>query len=73
MKKNQSKMIPSSGALWVDHGNSFLNKGVNGRWRNVLTPSDIQIYESLSVKMLGVDCARWLQHGGDFNKFQSNL
>lgn len=73
MKKNKTKVVPSGGALWNDGGNSFLNKGVNGSWKNLLSETDILLYERLSLEKLGRDCAHWLQFGGDLRKFNSNL
>ena len=41
----------------------FINKGVNGRWREVLTAEESAEYERRAVAELGADCARWLATG----------
>ncbi|MEX2239049.1 MAG: sulfotransferase domain-containing protein [Dehalococcoidia bacterium] len=40
----------------------FLHKGTNGRWLDVLTPEDLQLYERASSK-LDPDLRRWLESG----------
>lgn len=42
---------------------SFINKGTNGRWRDVLTPDDIASYEARALAELGPDCAHWVATG----------
>jgi aryl sulfotransferase len=41
----------------------FINKGVNGRWKDVLTTADSAEYEARAAAELGPDCARWLATG----------
>jgi aryl sulfotransferase len=43
---------------------SFFYKGVNGRWRDVLEPEDLELYESAKARVLTPDCATWLEQGG---------
>jgi aryl sulfotransferase len=49
--------------LWEGGGQTFIHRGVNGRWRDVLTPEDVAEYEDRAVRELGADCARWLATG----------
>ena len=42
---------------------TFINKGINGRWRDVLTAADSAEYERLAVEKLGPDAAAWLANG----------
>ena len=42
---------------------SFFYKGTNGRWRDVLTPAQLERYERLVADGLPADAARWLEHG----------
>jgi aryl sulfotransferase len=44
---------------------AFINKGTNGRWREVLTEADLALYESTRARVLTPDCARWLENGGE--------
>jgi len=64
MKRNAEKVAPLGGALWNGGGQSFIHKGSNGRWRDVLTAEDIRRYEATALAELGPDCARWLAQGG---------
>lgn len=63
MKANATKSVPLGGAFWDAGAEVFINKGVNGRWRDVLSPADVAEYEERAVQELGADCARWLTTG----------
>ena len=63
MKKNAAKCAPLGGALWEGGGETFINKGTNGRWREHLTADDNETYKSRAVKELGRECANWLANG----------
>jgi aryl sulfotransferase len=64
MKANATKSVPLGGAFWDAGAQVFINKGVNGRWHDVLTPAESAAYESLAIKELGEPCARWIAGGG---------
>ncbi|HVZ91367.1 MAG TPA: sulfotransferase domain-containing protein [Rhizomicrobium sp.] len=63
MKAHADKSAPLGGALWEGGGKTFINKGTNGRWREVLPDADVKAYEARALKELGPDCARWLATG----------
>jgi aryl sulfotransferase len=63
MKRNATKSVPLAGAFWDAGAEVFINQGVNGRWRDTLTPSDVAEYEARAVKELGSECAAWLATG----------
>jgi aryl sulfotransferase len=63
MKAHADKVAPLGGAIFDGGAESFINKGVNGRWRDVLTASDTAAYEAMALQRLGTDCARWLATG----------
>jgi aryl sulfotransferase len=63
MKANATKSVPLGGAFWDAGAQVFINKGVNGRWHEVLTAADVAAYEARAVKELGPECARWLASG----------
>jgi len=63
MKAHASAAAPLGGILWEGGGESFINKGTNGRWRDRLSAADIAAYEARALKELGPDCARWLATG----------
>lgn len=63
MKKNATKSVPLGGAFWDGGAETFINKGVNGRWQGTLTTDEVATYEARAVKELGIECARWLASG----------
>jgi aryl sulfotransferase len=63
MKQNAEKVAPLGGAIFEGGAGKFINKGVNGRWKAVLTHADAEAYERRAIAELGPDCARWLATG----------
>jgi len=63
MKRHADLSAPLNGALWEGGGKTFIHKGVNGRWRDTLTPADCAEYEARAERELGAACARWLATG----------
>jgi aryl sulfotransferase len=64
MKNHAEKSTPLGGIFWDGGAQTFINKGTNGRWREVLTAEDNARYEGTALARLGPDCARWLASGG---------
>lgn len=44
---------------------TFINKGSNGRWHDVLNEEDLEMYRATRDKVLTPDCAKWLEEGGE--------
>ena len=65
MKANKDRLLPIDS--FVDKGESFMNRGVNGRWRDVLSPDEVARADEVAAIHLTPDCARWLKtgEGGD--------
>jgi aryl sulfotransferase len=63
MKANAGKSVPLGGIFWDGGAQTFIHKGINGRWRDVLKPDEVAKYEDLSLAELGQDCAQWLATG----------
>ncbi|HTQ12823.1 MAG TPA: sulfotransferase domain-containing protein [Rhizomicrobium sp.] len=63
MKAHAAKSAPLGGVLWQGGAETFINKGVNGRWKDLLTAGDNARYEARAVAELGAECARWLATG----------
>ena len=63
MKAHAEKSAPLGGIMWKGGAKDFINKGTNGRWRELLTADDLAAYEARAEAELGKDCARWLAHG----------
>src|SRR5262249_46204599 len=62
-KANAAQVSPLGGGIFEGGPSQFINKGVNGRWRDVLTADDNARYERMAEEKLGPDCARWLKTG----------
>lgn len=60
MKAHATKSVPLGGAFWDGGAETFIHKGTNGRWRDVLTPQDVAAYEARAQAELGSQCASWL-------------
>lgn len=67
MRAHGEKIVPAGGAVFKGGASSFLHKGTNGRWRDVLTAEDVREYEERALKELGPECAAWLAAGGRIN------
>lgn len=63
MHNHAEESVPLGGKPWEGGAKSFIYKGTNGRWRDVLTEEDIAKYEALAVEKLGPKCAHWLATG----------
>jgi aryl sulfotransferase len=64
MKQHASASAPRGGAAFIGGAETFIHKGTNGRWRDVLSPSEIAAYDTCALNELGPECATWLREGG---------
>jgi aryl sulfotransferase len=63
MKAHAEKSAPLGGIFWEGGAQTFIHKGTNGRWRDVLTAEESRAYEGLAREKLGPECAHWLATG----------
>lgn len=63
MKENAAKVAPGGGIFWEGGAQSFIHKGTNGRWRDVLSAEDVSEYEKRALEELDTACAQWLANG----------
>ncbi len=63
MKKNATKSVPLGGLFWDGGAQTFINKGKNGRWRELLRAEESKKYERMARAELGEECAHWLATG----------
>jgi aryl sulfotransferase len=63
MKEHATKSVPLGGAFWDGGAQTFIHKGVNGRWRDILSADESLKYEQLATEKLDNDCAQWLASG----------
>jgi aryl sulfotransferase len=63
MKAHAERYAPAGGMFWEGGADTFIHKGSNGRWKDVLTPAESLAYEVKARERLGDECARWLMTG----------
>ncbi len=65
MKKNATKSVPLGGAFWDGGAETFINKGTNGSWKDVLSQQECAEYKARALKELGTECAGLLAGGAE--------
>ncbi|SDK68534.1 sulfotransferase domain-containing protein [Microbulbifer yueqingensis] len=63
VKSNLDALFPGGYGLFRGGADTFFNKGVNGRWKGVLTRDDLDLFETVSRKILSRECREWLARG----------
>jgi aryl sulfotransferase len=63
MKQNAERLVPGSEETFKGGPQTFINKGTNGRWREILNDDDLELYTAAVARELTPDCARWLENG----------
>jgi aryl sulfotransferase len=49
--------------VFLGGGGTFINKGTNGRWKDVLSAAEIKKCDDVAAANLSADCAHWLRTG----------
>jgi aryl sulfotransferase len=62
MKANAAQSVPFEGSIF-ESAATFMHKGTNSRWVDMLTTDDINHYEQVARERLGEECAYWLSTG----------
>jgi aryl sulfotransferase len=63
MKRDAKLLGPEMGMIFEGGADRFLYKGTNDRWRDVLTPEDLALYEAAASRTLTPELKRWLEQG----------
>lgn len=63
MKSKAAELMPTAGNIWQGGGDTFLHKGVNGRWRDVCDAADLALYDTKVREAFSGDLARWIELG----------
>ncbi len=67
VKANPEKVMGAmADQVWKGGAHTFIHKGTNGRWKDVLTDEELAQYEAAMARTLPPDCARWLENGGAY-------
>jgi aryl sulfotransferase len=63
MKRNADRLAPDTDlGLWRDNA-QFFHSGRLGQWRELLSPSNLALYEQISGERLDPKLKRWLESG----------
>lgn len=63
MKQNADQLLPRAENSWKGGAKTFIFKGANGRWKDVLSPEELELYIEAVARVLTPDCAAWLEQG----------
>jgi aryl sulfotransferase len=64
MKRDSARVVGDVSFAFKGGNDTFLNQGTNGRWRDVLDESDLELYRAAMARTLEPACAHWLEAGG---------
>ncbi|MFT6001132.1 MAG: aryl sulfotransferase [Neolewinella sp.] len=56
--------MPLGGIFWGGGARTFIHKGKNGIWKDVLSAEESAEYDRIAEEKLGKACAPWLKTGG---------
>jgi aryl sulfotransferase len=62
--KARSAEIADFDAHFVGGADTFLYKGTNGRWRDVLTPEELAVFDDVGHETLPPDAIAWVNRNG---------
>jgi aryl sulfotransferase len=63
MKSQGPALMPGSEMAWVEGSQTFLHKGVNGRWQGACAKADIAVYKARLAAEFTPALAAWLEKG----------
>jgi aryl sulfotransferase len=72
MQQKAEQVMGDVSGIWNGGAKTFMHKGTNGRWRDVLTEDDLLLYDDAVKRNLSPDCAFWLENGA-VNSHSSEL
>ncbi|GJL70918.1 MAG: sulfotransferase [Nitrosomonas sp.] len=64
MKRQGELYAPGGGQFWKGGAQTFMHKGTNNRWRDVLSEEELAFYDAASERILSAECRQWLENGG---------
>jgi aryl sulfotransferase len=63
MREREDRLNDRMRIAWKEGAKTFFHKGTNGRWRDVLSAADLDLYEAKAAQVLTPDCRAWLEEG----------
>ena len=64
VQKNSERIVGDMDMFFEGGAKTFLFKGTNGRWKDVLSEAELVQYRAAMEKSLAPECARWMEQGG---------
>jgi aryl sulfotransferase len=61
MKQNAAQLLPGAETGWKGGARTFVFKGTNGRWKDVLSQDELALCTEALARVLTPECAAWLQ------------
>jgi aryl sulfotransferase len=63
MREREGRLNEGMKHAWKEGAKTFFFKGTNGRWRDVLSAEELQMYEEKAAQVLTPECRAWLEQG----------
>jgi len=63
MRERESRLNKSWSSTFTEGAKTFFFKGTNGRWKDVLSAEEVQMYEDKAAQVLTLECRAWLEQG----------
>jgi len=63
MREREGRLNQSWRSTFKEGASTFFHKGTNGRWRDVLSAEEVQMYEEKAAQVLTPECRAWLEQG----------
>jgi aryl sulfotransferase len=63
MRSDGAAILPGMENVWVNGSQTFLHKGVNGRWKDVCAEADLARYTAMVASEFTPGLAAWLERG----------
>jgi aryl sulfotransferase len=63
MKRDGAALLPIAERMWEGGADTFLHRGTNGRWQDVVSKADLARYDEKVKAALSPALANWLEHG----------
>jgi len=64
MKERAEEVVPTVGGFFDGGAQTFIFKGTNGRWKDVMSEKQLADYDKRVNEVLTPEAAHWLEHGG---------
>ena len=63
MRSERERTRPLTQEIWHGGAKTFFFKGTNGRWKDVLSAEELDLYEATVTKVLTPETRAWLEQG----------